>query len=261
MDSEQVGKYWEENATTWTRHARAGYDIYRDALNTPAFLELLPNIEGLLGLDIGCGEGSNTRKLAERGASMRAIDIAPTFIQLAREQESEDPRGIQFFLGDATDLPFKKAQFDFLTAFMSLMDIPDQEQVLQEMHRVAKPDAFMQFSILHPCFVPPGRRNIKDDTGVTREVAISGYFSEMSGEVETWHFHAAPQEELAHTEPFKVPRFHRTLSGWVNILIKTGWTISAMAEPAADDKAIKRYPRLAATTIAPLFMIFQCRKS
>jgi hypothetical protein len=60
----EVALYWEANAETWTRHARAGYDIYRNGLNTPAFLDMLPPVRGLCGLDIGCGEGSNTRELA-----------------------------------------------------------------------------------------------------------------------------------------------------------------------------------------------------
>src|SRR5829696_8425213 len=30
-------------------------------LDSPAFFETLPNVEGLFGLDIGCGEGHNTR--------------------------------------------------------------------------------------------------------------------------------------------------------------------------------------------------------
>ncbi len=41
--------------------ARAGYDFYRDQFNTPAFLDLLPEVRGLHGLDVGCGEGYNTR--------------------------------------------------------------------------------------------------------------------------------------------------------------------------------------------------------
>jgi hypothetical protein len=49
----EVARYWEANAETWTRHARAGYDIYRDGLNTPAFLDMLPPVGGLCGLDIG----------------------------------------------------------------------------------------------------------------------------------------------------------------------------------------------------------------
>ena len=68
MKHNQVRKYWNENADTWTHLSRAGYDTYRDHLNTPAFLEMLPDIHNLNGLDIGCGEGSNTRLLAEKGA-------------------------------------------------------------------------------------------------------------------------------------------------------------------------------------------------
>ena len=92
MERAEVARYWEANADTWTRHSRAGHDVYRDALNTPAFLSILPQIEGLEGLDIGCGEGSNTRKLAKRGARMRAIDIAPTFIGHARARGRSSAR-------------------------------------------------------------------------------------------------------------------------------------------------------------------------
>jgi hypothetical protein len=51
MDSAKVAEYWESNAETWTRLVRAGYDIYRDALNTPAFLAMLPPVSGLCGLN------------------------------------------------------------------------------------------------------------------------------------------------------------------------------------------------------------------
>lgn len=38
MLKRSVSEHWESNAETWTKHVRAGYDIYRDALHTPAFL-------------------------------------------------------------------------------------------------------------------------------------------------------------------------------------------------------------------------------
>ena len=87
MDAAEVAAHWEANADTWTRYSRAGCDVYRDALNTPAFLAMLPPVDGLEGLDVGCGEGTNTRKLALLGARMRAVDIAPTFVRHARETE------------------------------------------------------------------------------------------------------------------------------------------------------------------------------
>jgi hypothetical protein len=46
MDASDVAACWEANAETWTRHARAGYDLYRDALNTPHFMANLPEWRG-----------------------------------------------------------------------------------------------------------------------------------------------------------------------------------------------------------------------
>jgi len=41
MDHREAGRYWDGNAEAWTRLARAGYDVYRDHLNTPAFFAML----------------------------------------------------------------------------------------------------------------------------------------------------------------------------------------------------------------------------
>ena len=53
MDHTEVRRYWNANADAWTELARAGYDVYRDYLNTPAFFDMLPHVDGLSGLDIG----------------------------------------------------------------------------------------------------------------------------------------------------------------------------------------------------------------
>src|SRR5256886_6546433 len=150
MDHREAGRYWNESAESWTKLARAGYDVYRDHLNTPAFFAMLPDVEGLAGLDIGCGEGHNTRLLAKCGARVTAIDIAEAFIAHAQEAEKETPLGINYRVASAVDLPFADATFDFATAFMSLMDVPETVRVLAEAYRVLKPGGFLQFSIAHP---------------------------------------------------------------------------------------------------------------
>src|SRR5205807_4731180 len=99
-------------------------------LNTPAFFAMLPDVEGLAGLDIGCGEGYNTRLLARRGARVTGIDIAQVFIAHAQAAEKETSLGINYQVASAVDLPFPNATFDFVTAFMSLMDVPETVRVL-----------------------------------------------------------------------------------------------------------------------------------
>ena len=98
MPEDVVLKRWEANAESWTALARAGYDVYRDALNTPAFLAFLPTVTGLKGLDIGCGEAENTRTLARQGAVMSGVHFAPTFIHYAHADEQDAPLNIEMRL-------------------------------------------------------------------------------------------------------------------------------------------------------------------
>ena len=192
MNHVTAGEYWNSNAEAWTKLARAGYDVYRDHLNTPAFLAMLPPVAGLRGIDIGCGEGHNTRLLAQRGATMTAIDIAPAFIRLAQAEETRAPIGITYREASAVALPFGDRAFAFATAFMSLHDIPETEPALAEAFRVLEPGGFLQFSILHPCFNPPHRRNCRDEDDNVHAVEVGDYFVDARGHVDEWIFGAAP---------------------------------------------------------------------
>jgi SAM-dependent methyltransferase len=260
MDSLDVATYWEANADSWTRQSRCGLDVYRDVVNTPAFLDMLPPVAALDGLDIGCGEGTNTRALARLGARMRAVDIAPTFLRRARETEAAHPLGIEFLAGDGMALPFADASFDFVTAFMALMDLPDQDRALEEAHRVLRPGGFVQFSILHPCFVPPRRRVLRDGDGAVRAIEIADYFNTGDGSVDIWWFSALPREEREQTPPFRVPRFHRTLSFWINAVCRAGLAIRQVGEPRASIEAARANPVVADTRVAPLFLHIRADK-
>src|SRR5438270_11868414 len=129
MDEREAGTYWEANAESWTRLSRAGWDVFRDGFNTPAFLALLPPVSGLTGLDIGCGEGHNTRLMAARAARMYGIDIAPTFVRHAHAAPQSTP-AIRYAVASAYNLPYPAGVFDFATAFMSLMDVPCPQRAL-----------------------------------------------------------------------------------------------------------------------------------
>ncbi|MDR9803308.1 class I SAM-dependent methyltransferase [Rhizobium hidalgonense] len=260
MNANDVAAHWESNAENWTIYSRAGYDKYRDALNTPAFLDMLPPVAGLAGLDLGCGEGSNTRAVARLGARMTGLDIAPTFIRHARETETQAPLGIGYVLGDGQSIDFPAATFDFVTAFMSMMDMADQCQVLNGIHRILKPGGFLQFSILHPCFVPPTRRNIRNEAGEPIAVEIADYFDESDGRIERWIFSSIPEAERATLTPFSIPRFHRTLSTWVSMIVEARLTIEAFGEPMASPEAAQAEPVVADTRIAPIFLHIRARK-
>lgn len=260
MEPSEVARYWEANAENWTRFTRAGYDVYRDALNTPAFLSMLPPVSGLAGLDIGCGEGANTRRLARLGARMQAVDVAPTFIRHALAEEEREPLDIAYQVADGMALPFVDASFDFATAFMSLMDMPDPGLAIAEAARVLRPGGFLQFSIIHPCFSPPHRRPIRDLQGRDIALEIGGYFDCNDGYVNEWIFGSIPKGQRAGIEPFRTPMFHRTLSQWVGFICHAGLAIKQFGEPTASTELAEAVPAVADTRVAPLFLHIRARK-
>ncbi len=260
MDHREVGRIWDENADVWTKLSREGYDIFRDYVNTPGFLAMLPDVTDLSGLDIGCGEGHNTRLVAGGGARMTAFDISRRFITHAVDSEHEEPAGIHYCQASAIELPFRDEAFDFVTGFMSFMDVPQHGKVVREAHRVLKPGGFLQFSVSHPCFATPRWRWIRNENGEKVGLEVGDYFRGPDGAIEEWIFSTLPPDRRDSLPEFRVPRFWRTLSGWLNLLIDTGLVVEEATEPVADDDAIKAHPHLACTRIVAFFLILRCRK-
>lgn len=221
---------------------------------------MLPDVTGLRGLDIGCGEGHNTRLLAKRGATVTAVDISPKFIAHAKQAQADEPLGIDYHVASGTDLPFDDKTFDFATALMSIMDMAGADKAIAEVFRVLKPGGFFQFSITHPCTTTPYRKLIRDDHGWPVALEIGQYFDWDHGHIDQWLFGAAPQEAKAGLPPFRTPRFHRTLSHWLNAIIAVGFTLELVEEPVADDEAVRQCPDVEDTRIAPYFLHLRCRK-
>ncbi|OGD78185.1 MAG: methyltransferase [Candidatus Coatesbacteria bacterium RBG_13_66_14] len=261
MDVNEVGRFWDENAPVWTRLARMGCDVCRDQFNTPGFLAMLPDVAGLSGLDLGCGEGANTRHLARRGARMTALDVSPTFVRLAADFDEGETTRIAYLVADGCLLPFAPKSFDFVTAFMSLMDMPGQERAFAEARRVLKPGGFLQFSITHPCTDTPYRKWIEDGDGRHIALSVADYFRENFGEICEWMFCHAPAELRETLPKFRIPDFHRTLSFYLNALADTGFVLERVCEPTAPDEAVERFPLLADSRIIPMFLIIRARLS
>jgi SAM-dependent methyltransferase len=240
--------------------SRAGYDVYRDSFNTPAFFDMLPEVAGQRGLDVGCGEGHNTRLLAARGAHVTALDISPTFVRYAAAAAAKRGLAINHTVGSGPDLPFVSERFDFVTGFMSFMDIPETDALLREAYRVLAPGGFLQFSISHPCFDAPYRRHLRDERGSTYAFEVGGYFEGRQGEVAEWVFSAAPPEAAVGLAPLRTPRFTRTLGGWLNGLIDAGFTIERVAEPRPSDAIVARWPDVQDAQVVAYFLHVRARR-
>ncbi|WP_341632778.1 class I SAM-dependent methyltransferase [Sphingomonas agri] len=97
-----------------------------------AALDLLDPLPGERILDVGCGEGTLTNRIIERGATVLGIDSSPEMIAAARE------RGVDALLLAAEDMQFF-AQFDAAFSNATLHWVLHKEQAARAIFRALKP--------------------------------------------------------------------------------------------------------------------------
>jgi 2-polyprenyl-3-methyl-5-hydroxy-6-metoxy-1,4-benzoquinol methylase len=74
-NEDKAKQQWNRAAEAWADFVRTGRDYYRDGLNNPEALKLIGDLKSLVVLDLACGEGYNTRILAEKGAEVTGVDF------------------------------------------------------------------------------------------------------------------------------------------------------------------------------------------
>lgn len=254
MGHDKVSDHWNENASAWVEASKNGYDIWRDQLNTPAFIALLPDIKESIGLDIGCGDGHNSKQIAAYCKKLICIDISDKLLDEAKKELMPD--NLTFQKENAAQLSFKDDYFNFIVATMSFMDMAEMSNVLAEVNRVLMPSGFLQFSIIHPCFNEHKGTWIVDDGDNSLGFLMKDYFVENQGEIHEWKHKKSPKD----TKPFRVPRFSKPLHAWVNLLSSNGFYIETLAEPYANDQTIEEHPELISTRVVAHSLIIRCRK-
>jgi SAM-dependent methyltransferase len=180
-------------------------------------------------------------------------------VHAAADEERREPRGLGVVRGSGAALPFGDGAFDFVTAFMSIMDMPDHARVLAEVHRVLAPGGFFQLSMTHPCFQTPQWEWVKDADGRRRAVLCGDYYRELDGQVEEWTFGAAVRAG-ERPRKFRIPRFTHTLSTWLNLFLDAGFVLERFVEPTVDEATVAQHPQLYDHRIIAYFLTMRVRK-
>lgn len=93
--------------------------------------QLYGDVIGKSVLDMACGGGISTRMIKQLGAGhVVGIDQSAEMIRLARQQEAEDPLGIEYIQMDASQAG-RIDEFDIVTAAYLLHYAPTREQLLK----------------------------------------------------------------------------------------------------------------------------------
>ena len=145
-----------------------------------AALDLLDPQPGERILDVGCGEGTLTKKIVERGATVLGIDNSPEMIAAARA------KGVDALLLAAEDMQFF-AEFDAAFSNATLHWVLEKEQAARAIFRAVKPGGRFAGEM-------GGEGNLRRlRDALDEELVIRGYVPP----VEESNWYASP-EEFAH---------------------------------------------------------------
>jgi 2-polyprenyl-6-hydroxyphenyl methylase/3-demethylubiquinone-9 3-methyltransferase len=97
-------------------------------------------LSGARVLDVGCGGGLLTEALAQSGALVTGIDLAPTMIDVARLHAIEQGLAIDYRVAGAQELArASSAIFDVVTCMEMLEHVPDPRDTLASLARLLRP--------------------------------------------------------------------------------------------------------------------------
>jgi ubiquinone/menaquinone biosynthesis C-methylase UbiE len=235
-DDRDVAAAWDENAATWTAEVRAGHDRTHEFFTSPQFMRFIPDLAGLSVIDLGCGEGRNTRSFARRGARMTGVDISSQMLELARQEEAREPIGIRYQVESSAQLrSFADNTFDAAVSTMALMDTSDFPIVAREAFRVLRPGGGFYFSVLHPCFMGRDSTWAKDGEGRIIGRMVPDYWTDEPY-AEHWGFDDAPS--------FRILYFPYRMEDYINGLCAAGFRIERIHEPRPAAELVEAHPEM-----------------
>ena len=91
-------------------------------------------------LEVAPGPGYFAIELAKLGRyRITGLDISHTFVEIARRNATQAGVEVDFQQGNASNMPFPDASFDFLLCRAAFKNFSEPVRALQEMYRVLKP--------------------------------------------------------------------------------------------------------------------------
>jgi ubiquinone/menaquinone biosynthesis C-methylase UbiE len=226
-----VDENWDGIADWYAALVRNGSPMHGFSLDI--LLSALPlTLAGMDVLDIGCGEGLITRAVAARGAAALGVDPTAALIEHAQAAERTQPVGATYRRDDGATLSsVESGTTDWVTAGLSLNNVPDLDSAIGSISRVLKPGGRLVFTVPHPCFDAPRSESVSIN-GTPRRL-VGDYFAEG-----LWRT-ANPQSVR------RAGNYHRTISTYVGALMDHGFELEVVAEPAPDDQVRETNPHRA----------------
>jgi 2-polyprenyl-3-methyl-5-hydroxy-6-metoxy-1,4-benzoquinol methylase len=228
--NEETRRAWEHNAAFWDQRMGEGNDFV-EVLTWPATERLLEVQRGERVLDIACGNGLTSRRLAALGAEVVAFDFSEAMIAHARQRTARQADRIEYHLLDATDeaalLALGEQRFDAALCHMALFDMAEIDPLMRALPRLLRVDGRFVFSVLHPCFNSAHIAQVAEQQDIEGQI-ITRYAIKVFNYIQPTIARGA----ASAGQPKPHVYFHRPLQVLLGACFRSGFVLDGLEEPA-----------------------------
>ena len=261
---------WGNVADWYSEHLSSG-DTYHETLILPNLMRLVGDVVGKRVLDLACGTGFFSRALAEAGAQVTGVDIAPELIAKAKNNLLGYPTS-KFVVTPAHDLSqFESNSFDVIINILAIDNIAEISEMLLECARVLKRDGSMHIVFNHPVLRIPGASSWDFDQkrGVQYR-RLDKYMSESKIRILMNPGSIPPKPSLKLREgrdeirgEITTTTFHRPLQTYFKYFAKAGLAVTNLEEWVSN-RTSEKGPRRKAEDVSrkefPLFIYLRLQR-
>lgn len=208
--------------------------------------KMLPNFKDKRVLDLGCGFGWHCRYAVENGAkSVIGIDISQKMLSEAKNKTKCG--NIEYICMPIEDIDFPEESFEVVISSLALHYIKSFEDVLDRVYKCLSTGGDFVFSVEHPIFTAQGPQDwYYDDKGNILHWPVDHYFTE-----------GIRNAKFLGEEVIK---YHRTLTTYLNSLIKIGFEITDVVEPKPAENMLNTVPGMRDELRRPMMLLVSARK-
>ena len=208
--------------------------------------KMLPDFKGKKVLDLGCGFGWHCIYAMEQGAdSAVGIDISSKMLEEAKKKTKFS--NVEYIQMPIEDINFEADSFDVVISSLAFHYVKSFENICKKVNNCLVKGGEFIFSAEHPVFTAQGREDwYYDESGNILHWPVDSYYLE------------GKRESVFLGE--KVVKSHKTLTTYLNTLLKTGFEITGIVEAQPSEEMLKIIPEMKDELRRPMMLLVSAKK-
>lgn len=208
--------------------------------------KMLPDFTSKEVLDLGCGFGWHCRYAIENGAkSVIGVDISEKMLNKARQ--INNLKGIEYIRIPLEDVSYPAEKFDIVLSSLTFHYIKSFDTMSRHIYQWLKPGGHFVFSVEHPVFTAYGTQDwIYGENNEKLFWPVDNYFIEG--------------KRKATFLGEEVIKYHRTLTTYINSLLKQGFTINEITEPQPNAEMLDQFAEMKEELRRPMMLLISAEK-